>query len=161
VQKKLGLVAVMIALTGLIISLMSPASSDTRYERRTIRVVELYSDDDEAIFKNIDLGKEGDSVGDFIVYKDVLYKPNGAKVIGDFQAQFLFTEVGEDNLVGDVDASFDLPGGLITIEGPVDFGQRVEKNAVTGGTGSFKSAHGVVKIVQKEDRTLFVFQLLL
>jgi hypothetical protein len=160
VQKKLGLVAVMIALTGLIISLMSPASSDTRYERRTIRVVELYSDDDESIFKQIDVGKEGDSVGDYIVYRDVLYKPNGAKVIGDFQAQFLFTEVGED-LMGDVDASFDLPGGVITIEGPVDFGERVEKNAVTGGTGSFKSAHGVVKIVQKEDRTLFVFQLLL
>jgi hypothetical protein len=158
--RKLGVVSAAIALLGLTISMISPAASDTRYEKRTIRVVELFADDEESTFKHVDLGKKGETVGDYFVYTDRLYNAKGTQDIGNFQAQFLITGVGE-TVQAEVDAWFVLPGGVITIEGPVEFGRRVETNAITGGTGKFKTAHGEARIVQKEDRTKFVFELLL
>ena len=69
--RKLAVVTTVIGLMGLTVSLISPAASDSRYEERTIRLGEKYSDDADNF---IDVGATGPSVGDYLVFgNDPLY----------------------------------------------------------------------------------------
>src|SRR5680860_1483355 len=63
--RKLAVVATVLSLLGLSVSILSPAVSDSRYEERTIRLADKFSDDVES---EIDVGEAGFGVGDYFVF---------------------------------------------------------------------------------------------
>ena len=69
--RKLAVVATVIGLLGVTVSLISPAASDSRYEERTIRLAEKFSDDVESV---VDVGAKDFSAGDYFVFgNDPMY----------------------------------------------------------------------------------------
>jgi hypothetical protein len=59
------------------------------------------------------------------------------------------------------DISFDLAGGLITVEGPFSEAEPEANHAVTGGTDAYKTAHGELHIVATNEALEFTFHLVL
>lgn len=151
-RTKFGALAAIIALVGLTASIITPASSNTRYHRQTLHVTDKASDGGE-IF--IDVGEEGDSAGDYIVIENKLYNAAGTKKVGEATGDCLLLVV-----LGECDLSFKLRGGLIVFEGPVNFAE-TSRLAVTGGTGRYKTAHGTVVATPSEQGFDFVIKLLL
>jgi hypothetical protein len=156
--------AVLAGLTGalaLLVSLM-PAVADDEGRRVTLRLAERAADD-ERFFTFIDVGEEGESVGDYLVLKgDPVYNRSRTKRMGVVRGDCLIVE----QVRSECDTTFDLRGGLITTEGPIDFSERadvVQIHAVTGGTGAYKTAHGVLELDLSEDEKglIFIFKLIL
>lgn len=161
--RKLAVVATVLGLVGLTVSIISPAVSDSRYEERTIRLAEKFSDDAETI---VDVGDKGFSAGDYFVFgNDPVYNRARTKKRG--------TASGECKVVAiearvsahfECDVSFYLGGGSLTVEGGLedsDQGPEFAPFAVTGGTDDYKSAHGTLEIGEEADGLTFTFKLLL
>ncbi len=152
-RTKLGVLAAAIALLGLTISIISPASSDTRYQHRTLRLAEKFSDDRDDF---IDVGKEGESVGDyFVINRDPVFNASRTEKVGEVSGDCLFVRESAE-----CDVTFKLRGGLITVEGPFIF-EETSRFAVTGGTGAYKTAHGTLTLTEGDEGLDFVFRLLL
>lgn len=152
-RTKLGALAAAVALLGLTISIISPASSDTRYHRRTIHLAEKVSDDRDDF---VDVGEPDFSVGDYLVLDtDPVFNASLSKKVGVLSGDCLFLRE-----LAECDVSFKLRGGLITAEGPLHF-DRPSTVAVTGGTGAYKTAHGTLTVTIGDEGSDFVFRLLL
>jgi allene oxide cyclase-like protein len=146
--KRLAVLGAAIGVLALTISIISPASSDDRYERRTIRLVSKHADDAEFVTR-VDVGKKGDSVGDYgIINDDPLFNRSLTKVVGTTTGHFFYLEVNEEGelVATEDDLTIELRNGTITVEGTDDFSQTVITYAVTGGTGAYKTAHGELEI---------------
>lgn|GEM_PF-6095588 len=160
--RKLAVVATVIGLLGLTVSLISPAASDSRYEERTIRLAEKFSDDAEHF---IDVGATGPSVGDYLVFgKDPLYNRALTKKRGWGSGDCLFVAVKGPTATAECDVSFYLDGGLLTFEGGfVGTEQSTEFTsfAVTGGTDDYETAHGTAEIEVGDKGLIFTIKLLL
>jgi hypothetical protein len=160
--KRLAVLAAALGVLGLVVSMIVPAVADNGEDRVTLRLAEKAADD-ERFFTFIDVGKEGESVGDYLVLKgDPIYNQSRTKKVGVVRGDCLVVE----ELRSECDTTFDLEGGLITTEGPIDFGEQsdlVQEHAVTGGTGAYKTAHGVVRLDFSEPQKglLFTFKLIL
>lgn len=153
VRKKLGALAAAIALLGLTISIISPASSDTRYHHRTLHLAEKLSDDRDEF---VDVGESGESVGDyFVINRDPLFNASRTEKVGESSGHCMFVD-----RAAECDVTFKLRGGLITVEGLFEF-QESSRFAVTGGTGAYKTAHGTLTITEGDEGLDFVFRLLL
>ncbi len=64
------------------------------------------------------------------------------------------------------DVTFELGEGLITVEGPITFSEEnfdpTQELAITGGTGQYKTAHGVLRLdFSSDEGATFTFRLLL
>jgi hypothetical protein len=159
--RKLSVLAALVAVLALSFSILAPASSDTRYERKTIRLAERVDDDVEY---TIDVGEKGFSVGDyFVISGDRLYRPDRETRVGTANGDCMVVTLDPETerAEAECDITIDLPGGDITVEGTLDFAKKRVAVAVTGGTGHFKSAHGVLWVIQQEAGLKFVFKLLL
>lgn len=162
--RKLAVVATVIGLLGLTVSIISPAASDSRYEERTIRLSEKFSDDVETTTE-VDSGEEGFSVGDSLVFgNDPLYNPARTKKRGWSSGDCVIVAIQGQSFDFECDISFYLRGGVVTTEGggsESPQGIEIQPLAVTGGTGNYKAAHGTLEIVEDEDGLTFTFKLLL
>ena len=69
----------------------------------------------------------------------------------------LFVDLDAGICEGDV--TFDLRGGLITVEGPFHVGAERNVFAVTGGTDAHKATRGKLIVRSTERRNLFTFTL--
>jgi hypothetical protein len=58
------------------------------------------------------------------------------------------------------DVTFKLAGGLITVEGPFYLTREANSFAITGGTGAYQTAQGVLEVRSTEERSDFVLRLL-
>jgi hypothetical protein len=165
--KRLAVLAAALAVLGLVVSMIVPAVADNGGERVTLRLAEKAADD-EQFDTEIDVGKKGFSPGDYIVLgNEPVYNRALTKKVGTVSGDVLFVSVSEQDqsAVIEVDISFNLKGGLITVEGPIDFSQDadpIQTLAVTGGTGAYKTAHGELHIdISGEEGFLFTFKLFL
>ena len=152
-RQKIGALAAAIALLGLTIAIISPASSDTRYQHRTLHFAEKFSDDQD---EYIDVGQSGESVGDyFVLNRDPLFNASRTQRAGEVRGHCMFVRE-----MAECDVTFKLRGGLITAEGTFEFDES-STFAVTGGTGAYKTAHGTLTVSEGEEGLDFVFRLLL
>jgi hypothetical protein len=160
--KRLAVLAAAVGVLALVVSMVVPAVADNGDDRVTLRLAEKAADD-ERFFSFIDVGKKGESVGDYLVLKaDPIYNRSRTKKVGVVHGDCLVVEEARS----ECDVTFDLEGGLITEEGPIDFAERsdvVQVHAVTGGTGVYKTAHGELELDFSEAQKgiLFTFRLIL
>lgn len=104
-------------------------------------------------FKAVDLGREGDSPGDFFLFSQEWYNEAGTRLIGKALAR---CEIGLPAKRRTCDVTGRLKGrGKIRFGGTV-FGDQDTVSVVTGGTGDFRGVDGVVHV--RATRPLFVFR---
>jgi hypothetical protein len=135
--KRIAMVAAAVAVLALVVSMVGPALSDENGERRTIRLLDKFADDEQNVTP-IDVGEAGDSVGDYFVFDDVVFNLAGTQRRGTDTGNCL--TVGEGVL--ECEVTFHLSGGDIRIEGTFVEAEAEGVAAVTGGTGAYKTAHG-------------------
>ena len=168
--KRLGVAGAVVAVLALVISMVAPATSDekAKSDRRVVlRLAESAADDEEFI-SEIDVDDNGfPTVGDYLVFSgEPVFKRDRKTQVGVIRGDCLFAEVVDQMTVTlECDITFDLRGGLITVEGPVTFAedfQAVQEVAVTGGTDAYKTAHGELAVnIAQEEGFLFTFRLIL
>ena len=151
---RLGAVAVLLfALLGTGASASGPQGDDDGVE--IVRVTEVVGQE-----ANLDLGDPGDSLGDQFIFSNDLFR-HGKKVGTDGG---IGTVVRLEPMVSatlQFAATAQLPKGQITVQGLVTFTDASEgepfKLAITGGTGQYKEAHGVLTIDEEGAETRLTF----
>lgn len=118
---------------------------------KVITVREVYGPD----FTFVDVGEEGDSPGDYGVFRDGLRNANGTRPVGVVHAQCL--EAYASHCRG----SARLAGrGQITFDGITPTRVDPDRFAITGGTGEFVDVGGVLKVeFPSNDYALLTFTL--
>jgi hypothetical protein len=102
----------------------------------------------------IDLGASGDSNGDLLTFANKLYDETNTEKIGRNQGSCIRVDAAR----GFWQCSWTawLGGGSVTVEGP--FYDTKESNfAITGGTGAFHDATGVMHLGFRDDPAEFDF----
>jgi hypothetical protein len=109
----------------------------------TIRLVEA---DPNAQPLFIDAGDAGPSVGDVAVFNDGLNRPDGTPA-GEFhQTCTLVTFAGNRFTSGyECTGTIALKDGTITVQGSFTPAKPDQLNAISGGTGAFRTARGEVE----------------
>jgi hypothetical protein len=167
--KRLAVVAAAVGVLALLVSVIGPAvagNGNDGDERVTLRLAEKAADD-EQFSTDIDVGKQGFSVGDYIVLEnEPVYNRALTKQVGTISGDGLFVSIKGQTVTLEVDVTFDLEGGLITVEGPITFSEQnldpVQELAVTGGTNAYKTAHGELEIdLSDPEGFRFTFRLIL
>jgi hypothetical protein len=127
-----------------------PAAADNGDRRVTLRLAEKAADD--AQFEtDIDVGEEGESIGDYTVFEsEPIFNRALTRQVGVFQGDCLVVSiVPRESATVECDFTADLDKGLITVEGPITFAEpfdEVQEWAVTGGTDAYKTAHGELEL---------------
>jgi len=116
---------------------------------KTMHLTEVYGTQ----FTFVDVGKKGDSPGDYGVFKDLVVNPTGVR-IGTIDAQCI--SAYSDQCSG----SIRIPGrGQITFGGITPLNVDPDHYAITGGTGSFAGAGGalIISFPNQNSAALTVF----
>jgi hypothetical protein len=154
--KRLAALGAVVAVLALTVSMVAPALSDETYQKQTIRLSDKFADDAQNVTE-VDVGKKGESVGDYFVFDDVVYNTAGTQRKG--KARGSCVAVSESAL--DCEVTFDLQNGNIRVEGSFVFAEGEAWLAVTGGTGAYKTAHGETHVVEGDKGLDFTIKLLL
>ncbi|CAN5504609.1 hypothetical protein BH20ACT23_BH20ACT23_03650 [soil metagenome] len=155
--KKLGVIGAAVAVLALLISSISPVSSGTTCNEETIRASEVFRDDDEGEFNFIDLNGPGETSGDYFVFSDGVFNREGTRRMGRVSGDFMWVEFGR-NAGAEIDATFVLSQGMLTVEGFNEFRDDSPVLAITGGTGRYSNVSGTLEVGFASDRTLFTFK---
>jgi hypothetical protein len=148
-----------------VVSMVAPAVAGNGSDEVTLRLAEKAADD-EQFSTDVDVGKQGFSVGDYTVLRgEPIYNRALTKKVGVLRGDVLVVSHDETSVAIEVDVTFDLDGGLITVEGPISFSgseanfDPVQELAVTGGTDAYKTAHGELKVdFSDEEGARFTFK---
>lgn len=104
---------------------------------QTISLVETYGDK----FAAVDVGPGGDSVGDYVVFRDKVRNPSNNKVVGtiDVTCMQAFADMcrGVVRLNG---------RGQITFDGMTNINHDPDRYSIVGGNGEFADVGGVMRI---------------
>src|SRR3954449_10994626 len=101
-----------------------------------------------------DTGPEGDSAGDVLTFANEVFDPADAHAVGTDQGYCVRVVAGKSY---ECNWTTSLAGGQITVEGPfLDAGDSTL--AITGGTGRYRKARGVMKLHSLENGTKFAFE---
>ncbi|HLB61626.1 MAG TPA: dirigent protein [Actinomycetota bacterium] len=102
----------------------------------------------------VDLKPAGDSSGDLLTFHNKLYNETNSKVIGRDQGSCIRI----DTKPGSWECSWTniLPDGHIAVQGPF-FDKHDGLLAVTGGTGMYRNARGVMELRSRAGGTEFAF----
>jgi hypothetical protein len=135
--RRLGVLGAAIALVALAVGAVNPAfgSSGDDDKQRTIRVVSITAEEEF-----LDLGAEGFSLGDQIVFSENLLK--GGEQVGHTGAVCTFTSLERQEVQCVGTAWF--RGGQITVQGLIAVGGEPEPFVlpITGGSGKYEGAEG-------------------
>ena len=112
--------------------------------RRTLRFSVQFSP-----FFLLDLGDKGLSMGDEIVAHDLLVDATGKQVGHDGVS---CTVTDPDTVEAECIATYDLPGGMITMQF-LNAPPPVKHFAVTGGSGSYRNVRGQGMLTEHPDQT--------
>jgi hypothetical protein len=137
--RRLAVVGVAVALVALAVSVVSPAlgASGDDDRERTFRVVATFTE--EAF---VDVGDEGESLGDQFVFAARLSKRGEQVGRAGAVCTFVSLERQEAQCV----ATFWFGRGQITVQGLIGFAGELPPFAVTGGSGKYTGAEGVVHV---------------
>lgn len=103
---------------------------------------------------SVDVGESGQSVGDYLVFNHPVLNQAMTRERGDLRGECVF--VGDTTCEGDV--TFDLAEGLVTVEGPFDLTRGTNVFALTGGTGAYRKARGILRVRSTEERNDYVLR---
>ena len=104
----------------------------------------------------IDLGDEGDSVGDSLVFSNEVYDSNDASVVGSDQGSCVRTKKGQ---AWECTFTVSLADGSITVPGPFYDDGSDSSLAITGGTGKYSGATGEMTLsANGEEEYQFAFE---
>jgi allene oxide cyclase len=104
----------------------------------------------------IDLGEEGDSIGDLLGFGNTVYDEGNENEVGTSQGSCVRTVPGE---AWECMFSVILDAGQLTVEGPF-YDAGPSELAITGGTGAYSTARGQMRleaISETEFRFTFEF----
>jgi hypothetical protein len=153
VTRRLGVLGAAIALVALAVGAVSPAlgASGGDDNGRTFRVTAIIT---EETF--VDVGDEGESVGDQFIFSDKLLK-NGKQVGHDaVVCTIVSLEREEAQCVG----TFWFSGGQITAQVLVSFAEGPPAVPITGGSGKYRGAEGEIHIRDvSETKSILTFKL--
>jgi hypothetical protein len=109
----------------------------------TIRLAEAHPDA-QPIF--VDTGKPGPTVGDIAVFNDGLNRPDGTPA-GEFHQVCTLVTLADSPITSAFECSgtIALKGGTITVQGSFTPAKPVQLDAISGGTGAFRTARGEVE----------------
>jgi hypothetical protein len=128
----------------------SDAGMDRHGHDRTIQLVES-----SATVKptSIDLGEPGPSPGDPVVVKDGVQRPDGSAA-GVLRQVCTIVDPGASVFTSSFECSGSivLPEGTLVLQGPFVPSAPEQTQAVTGGTGEFRTAQGDAVIRAEDDQ---------
>jgi hypothetical protein len=151
--KRLGVLGAAIAMVALTVGAVSPAlgSSGDDDGKRTIRVVSVL---EEETF--VDLGAEGESVGDQFLFTSKLLK--GGDEVG--HDAVVCTIVSLERQEAQCVATAWFSDGQITAQVLVNFAEGPPAVPITGGSGEYKGAEGEIHIRPvTETKEILIFRL--
>jgi hypothetical protein len=151
--RKLALAIAFAAVAALVVGTIAPASSGPK-RTTTLRL----SSPAGVGITFVDLGEEGESVGDVLVFNHRVNHRASGKRAGQLRGDCLFVDLDAGICEGDV--TFDLHAGLITVEGPFHVARAHNEFAVTGGTDAYRNARGELNVRSTPERTFFTFTLI-
>lgn len=161
-MKRIALVVLGIALLGACGNGGSTTAAPAPTVNKTLNLV--ISDEKATVHEVVDLGKKGFGFGDQIVEVAAVLDSAGAEVGNSYTTVAVVTGTSDTDFGGLLICSFMLKDGRILFSGAIDakdFGTGVDV-PVVGGTGAYKSATGVVKLVVPDaKRTNATFSLTL
>lgn len=151
--KRFGVLGAAIALVAMVVAVVSPAwgSSGDDDNGRTLRVTAIIT---EETF--VDVGDEGDSLGDQLVFSEKLVK--GGERVGSAGVVCTITslERGEAQCV----ATAWFPKGQITGQALVSFEAGPPAFPITGGSGKYTGAEGEIHVRPVSDtEEILIFRL--
>lgn len=137
-MKRLLALAALVAAVGLTIAVMTGGASTT--PGQTIHVVEHALTDATA-----DINPPGDSSGDVLTFHNPVFNATDAKQVGRDRGYCIRIKAP-----GSYECNWMtfLANGHITVEGPF-FDTKDSVLAITGGTGAYKDARGVMELKSK------------
>jgi hypothetical protein len=109
----------------------------------------------------VDLGDEGDTVGDTLVFNNELYDEQDANLVGSSNGSCIRTAVGK---LWECTFTNSIENGSLVVAGPFEE-SGTGTFAITGGTGDYAGASGQMTLTATEDSTAespkwqFVFEL--
>jgi len=104
---------------------------------QTITINEIYGDKASII----DVGPGGDSVGDYVVFRDKLRNPNTNAVVGTIDAQCINGFAGMCHGVVRLNGK-----GQITFDGETEKNVDPDRYAIVGGTGKYVDVGGQMQV---------------
>jgi len=97
----------------------------------------------------VDLGDEGDTVGDTLVFNNELYDDADANQVGNTNGSCIRTAVGK---LWECTFTSTTENGSLVVEGPFEESGR-GTFAITGGTGDYSGATGQMTLTAADDST--------
>ena len=97
----------------------------------------------------VDLGDEGDSVGDTLVFSNELYDDQNTNLVGRSHGSCMRTVVGES---WDCTFTNTLENGSLVVTGPF-YDDGTGTFAITGGTGDYAGASGQMSLLASASST--------
>jgi hypothetical protein len=148
--KRLGILGAVIAVVALVVGAVGPAlgsssqgsastSSGHADKQQTIRVLAVFTEFDA----NIDVGAEGFSLGDVVVFSGNLLR-NGEQVGRVGVVCTFVSTANEDRVEAQCPTTAILPGGQITTQGTIVNRSLNFTLPITGGSGRYQGAGGQV-----------------
>lgn len=101
----------------------------------------------------VDLGPEGDSLGDTLAFGNPLFDESNATEVGRSQGSCVRVEVGA---AWECSWTNILPGGSLVVQGPF-YDTTDSVLAITGGTGDYAGARGQMALRSREGGTEYEF----
>ena len=140
----------LIATLVLVVAMIATASAHrVGRSRPTIHVVEHAATDTV-----VDVGASGDSTGDLLTFHNAVFDATNDHAVGHDQGECV--RINPRNGTWECRWITWLPGGAITVEGPF-FDTHPSTLAITGGTGRFRNARGVMRLGFRADPAEFDF----
>ena len=132
-----------VATAGAVAAADAPVGHDAA-SRGHQQVIELVAE--EADDEVLDLGTPGFGLGDQLVIADLLTREG--KKVGTSDGTCQITRFEPPKLTVNCVTTLALPGGQVAVQGSLDVGGGADHfiAAVTGGTGTYRSAHGEMVI---------------
>jgi hypothetical protein len=125
---------------------------DGPHHVRTIKLVEAHKELQPTF---VDTGKPGPSVGDLVIARDEVLRPDGTPA-GTFRQVCTLVDLTGNPFTSTYECigSIALQDGTITMEGPFQPSQPEQTAALTGGTGEFRTARGEIVVRAEADAIL-------
>lgn len=135
----ISLVALVVSLVALVIATRAGSSLAQANDSKVVHVVEHAITDTE-----VPVGKNpADAIGNQLVFANPVYNASDSQQVGHDNGNCVRTVAGK---VWECFWTVFLPGGQMTVEGPFYDNGSDSWLAITGGTGSYREAHGQMKL---------------
>jgi allene oxide cyclase len=141
-------VAALAALTIGVAAWASPAHHGRASSGKIITVVEHATTD-----TTTDTGAAGDSAGDVLTFANAVFDATDIRKVGSDQGYCIRVVPATSY---ECNWTTFLPAGQITVEGPF-YDAKDSKLAITGGTGRYRRARGVMELHARANGTKFAF----